>query len=264
MPDGTGRVDAVSAIADSASSLAVASRTEESVVVLTVDGVLDTANSAALLDSIVKATRKGPPAVIVDVTALRVPEESAWSTFSGARWQHDGRPEVPLLLVCGNRSSREALQRSGVARLLPVYATDKTAMKAVAKLARNKVRRAKAELPAHLSSLRESRQLVREWFTAWSQPGLIPVALVVVNVFIENVLEHTGSEPLMMIECDGQTATIAVSDTSSTPAARLPSPAKGIDVSGLAIVDALSRDWGSTPTASGKTVWAIIGPENQL
>ncbi len=38
----------------------------------------------------------------------------------------------------------------------------------------------------------------------------------------------------------------------------------GIDVSGLAIVDALSRAWGSTPTASGKTVWAIIGPENQL
>ncbi|OBA83697.1 sulfate transporter [Mycobacterium sp. 1164966.3] len=254
----------MSAIADSASSLAIASRTEESAVVLTVDGVLDAANSAALLDSIAKASRKRPPAVIVDVTALRVPDESAWSTFLGARWQHDGRPEVPLLLVCGNRSSREAIERSGVARLLPVYATDKTAMKAVARLSRKKVRRAKAELPAHLSSLRESRQLVREWFTAWSEPGLIPVALVVVNVFIENVLEHTGSQPLMMIECDGRTATIAVSDTSSTPAARLPSPTKGIDVSGLAIVDALSRDWGSTPGASGKTVWAIIGPENQL
>ena len=51
---------------------------------------------------------------------------------------------------------------------------------------------------------------------------------------------------------------------SSTPAARLPSPTNVIDVSGLAIVAALSRDWGSTPTASGKTVWAIIGPENQL
>ncbi|CNJ97610.1 stas domain-containing protein [Mycobacterium tuberculosis] len=35
-------------------------------------------------------------------------------------------------------------------------------------------------------------------------------------------------------------------------------------MSGLAIVDALSREWGSTPTSSGKTVWAVIGPENQL
>jgi hypothetical protein len=78
------------------------------------------------------------------------------------------------------------------------------------------------------------------------------------------VLEHTGSVPLMRIETDGATATIAVSDDSTTPALRLQSPGNGIDVSGLAIVDALSRAWGSTPTATGKTVWAVIGPENQL
>jgi hypothetical protein len=83
-------------------------------------------------------------------------------------------------------------------------------------------------------------------------------------VFVENVLEHTGSDPLMRIETDGATTTIAVSDDSTTPALRLPSPDKGIDVSGLAIVDALSRAWGSTPTSTGKTVWAVIGPENHL
>src|ERR1700722_15085186 len=191
--DGTGRqarVAPVSAVANSPSSLAVASRTEQSVVVLTVDGVLDSANSAALLDSIVNATLDGPPAVVIDVTSLRVPEDSAWSLFLGARWQVDARPEVPLVLVCGNRGSREAIERTGVARLMPVHPTDKAAMKAIARLTRNKVRRARAQLPAHLTSLRQARQLVREWFTAWSQPGLIPVALVVVNVFIENVLEH--------------------------------------------------------------------------
>jgi hypothetical protein len=83
-------------------------------------------------------------------------------------------------------------------------------------------------------------------------------------VFVENVLEHTAGVPVMRLEAQGTTATIAVSDASNTPAVRLPSPAKGIDVSGLAIVDALSRTWGSTPTGSGKTVWAVIGPENQL
>jgi hypothetical protein len=88
--------------------------------------------------------------------------------------------------------------------------------------------------------------------------------LVVVNVFVENVLEHTGSVPMMRIESDGATATIAVSDGSSASAQRLPSPATGLDMSGLAIVAALSRAWGSTPTSSGKTVWAVIGPENQL
>jgi hypothetical protein len=126
------------------------------------------------------------------------------------------------------------------------------------------VRRAETRLAADLTSLRESRRLVREWLTTRSQTELIPVALVVVNVFVENVLKHTGGAPMMRIESDGATATIEVSDDSSAPAMRLPTPLKGSDMSGLAIVEALSRAWGSTPTSSGKTVWAVVGPENQL
>jgi anti-anti-sigma regulatory factor len=232
--------------------------------VLSVEGVLDAGNSAPLRDSIMKATLDKPSAVIVNITALQVPAESAWSAFISARWQLDTQPDVPIVLVCAHRATRDAITRSGVASFMPVYSTEKAAMKALDQLTRRTVRRADAELPANLTSLRESRRLVREWLTAWSQFKLIPVALVVVNVFVENVLEHTGSVPLMRVETDGSTATIAVSDGSTTPALRLPSPSEGIDVSGLAIVDALSRAWGSTPTSTGKTVWAVIGPENQL
>jgi anti-anti-sigma factor len=261
LPD---EVAPVTPLAKSPSSLAIAARTEQSVAVLTADGVLDANNSAELRDSIMKATLDEPAAVIVDVTALQVPDEAGWSVFLSAFWQADTRRHVPILLATGNRAAREAITRAGVARFMAVYPTEKGARKAVDKLGRRPVRRSHAQLPANLTSLRESRRLVREWFTAWSQPGLIPVALVVVNVFIENVLEHTGSDPVVRVECDGTTATIAVADDSNTPARRLASPPKGIDVSGLAIVTALSRAWGSTPTSSGKTVWAIIGPENQL
>ncbi|WP_205874570.1 STAS domain-containing protein [Mycobacterium camsae] len=254
----------MSAVAKSSSSLALASRTEQSVAVLTAEGLLDAKNSAELRDTITKATLDVPSAVIVDVSALQVPDDASWSAFVSARWQLDTRPDVPIVLVSSNRATREAITRSGVAQFMPVYPTEKGALKGVAKLGRRKLQHAQAKLPANLTSLRESRQLVREWLTTWSKPGLIPVALVVVNVFIENVLEHTGSDPVMRIECEGQTATIAVSDSSSAPALRLTSPSKGIDVSGLAIVEALSRAWGSTPTSSGKTVWAVIGPENQL
>ena len=257
-------VAAVSAVAESPSSLAIAVRTEDSVAVLTVDGVLDSGSSAALRDSIMKATLHQPSAVIVNINALQVPAPSAWSAFLGVRWQTETQPDVPIVLVCSHRATREAISRSGLTRFMPVYANEKGAMKAIGRLADRTVWRAQAQLPPNLTSLRESRRLVREWLTGWSQAGLIPVALVVVNVFVENVLEHTGSDPVMRIEADGATATIAVSDGSNAPALRLPSPPKGIDVSGLAIVDALSREWGSTPTSSGKTVWAVIGPENQL
>lgn len=254
----------MSAVAESPSSLAIAARTEQSVAVLTVEGVLDASSSAALRDTITRATLNDASAVIVGVSGLQVASESAWSAFLSVRWQLDIRPEVPIVLVCASRTGRDALTRSGVTRFMPVYTTEKGAMKALGRLTRREVQRSHARLPANLTSLRESRQLVREWLTTWSQPTLIPVALVVVNVFVENVLEHTGSDPVMHVETDGSTATIAVSDASTTPAQRLPSPAKGIDVSGLAIVAALSRAWGSTPSSSGKTVWAIIGPENQL
>ncbi len=253
----------VSAVAQSPGSLAVATRLDESVAVLTVEGVLDTGNSAALRDTIVKTMVDEPSAVIVNVSGLRVPAQSAWSTIIGARWQV-ARPAVPIVLVSNHRATREALSRSEVASFMPVVTTEKSAMKTLARLARRTVRCAESKLPADLSSLRESRRLVREWLTAWSQTALIPVALVVVNVFVENVLEHTGSVPMMRVETDGATATIAVSDGSNTPAVRLQSPTNGIDVSGLAIVEALARAWGTAPTSSGKTVWAVIGPENQL
>ncbi|OBH49394.1 STAS domain-containing protein [Mycobacterium mantenii] len=246
------------------SPVAVAMRTDDSVAVLTVNGELDAANSTALRERILKAALDDVAAVVVDVSGLKVQAESTWSTFMSAYWQVASTLHVPIVLVCTDKAAREAITRSGVAHFMPLFSSEKAAMKGLGQNSRRPVRRADVQLPADLTSLRESRRMVREWLTTWSQSKLIPVALVVVNVFVENVLEHTASVPVVRIEAQGTTATIAVSDASNTPAVRLPSPSKGIDVSGLAIVDALSRAWGSTPTASGKTVWAVIGPENQL
>lgn len=229
---------------------------------LTADGVLDRTTYAALRESLVKAARQEPPAIIVDVASLHVPDSGAWSAFLSARWQISA--DIPIVLVCPSRLAREAIARDGLSHFVPAYTTDKAAERAVARLRRRKLQRVAVQLPANLGSLRESRQLVRDLLTTWSQEELIPVALVVVNVLVENVLEHTGSEPVVIVESDGVTATVALSDGSSAPAVRLESSGSGIDVSGLAIVAALSRGWGSTPTSAGKTVWAIIGRENQL
>jgi hypothetical protein len=239
-------------------------RSQDSVLLLAVDGVLEPDNAATLRDSIANATLDGPSAVIVDVSALEVPAESTWSGLVGARWQLAIKPDVSILLVCADRATREAIARSGIEHFMPVYVTEKGAMKALGRRTHRAVRSADAPLTANLGSLRESRQLIREWLTAWSQPELIPVALVIVNVLVENVLEHTGGVPTIRIDSDGETATVSVSDDNSEPAVRLPAPATGLDMSGLAIVAALSRAWGCTPTSSGKRVWATIGPENQL
>jgi anti-anti-sigma factor len=248
----------------SASSLVVSQETVGAVCLLTVDGVLDTRTYLSLRDAIIKAALDEPQAVLVDVTTLDVPASSAWSVFTSARWHVSTWPDVPIVLVCGHVGRRRTIARTGVTRYVPVHATIETAIAAVSNGGHAR-RRARTDLPASLASLRSSREFVAEWLAEWSHHELIAVATVVVNVFVENVLQHTASGPVLILESDGRAVTVSVQDQSSTPAARHEDPYRGGErVSGLAIVASVCRAWGSTPTPSGKTVWAVLGPENQL
>jgi hypothetical protein len=233
--------------------------------VLTATGTLDSSTYRCLRDRIIKAALEEPDAVIIDVTDLDVPAESAWVVFTSARW-HVGRwPEVPIMLACEHLAGRSAIARNGVSRYVPVYPSVRTAIEAASSnLSPPPRRRARAELPAQLTSLRRARDLVAEWLTAWSQIEMIPVAKVVVTTLVENVLQHTESKPAVRLEFDGSSIIVAVEDTSHLPAGPREDPKPHAIPSGLRIVSALCRTWGNAPTTSGKTVWAVIGPENRL
>jgi anti-anti-sigma factor len=247
-----------------ASCVVVSADTAGTVCLLTVDGVLDSSTYLSLRDAIIKAALDEPQAVLVDVNALEVPASSAWSVFTSARWHVSTWPDVPIVLVCGHAGGRSTIARTGVTRYVPVYATVDAALAAVSDGRRARLR-AGTELPASLASLRRAREFVAEWLREWSHQTLIPVATVIVNVFVENILQHTASAPVLVLESNGDAVTISVQDDSSTPAARHEDPYRGGErVSGLAIVASLCSAWGSTPTPSGKTVWAVIGPENRL
>ncbi|MGA8546998.1 MAG: STAS domain-containing protein [Mycobacterium sp.] len=251
MPRGTG-------------DLVVAAETAGTVYLLTVEGVLDSSTYLRLRDAVIAAALDEPRAVLVDVNGLDVKASSALSVFTSARWHVHTWPDVPIILVCGNAGRRAAIARKGVTRYVPVYATVEAALSALTD-GRPARRRVRAELPASLASLRRSRELVAAWLAEWSQVELIPVATIIGNVFVENALQHTASAPVLMLEADRATVTISVRDSSSRPAARHEDPCRGGErVSGLAIVASVCRAWGSTPTPSGKTVWAVIGPENRL
>jgi hypothetical protein len=247
-----------------ASSLAVSADTSGGVCLLTAEGVLDSSTYLQLRDAIVKAALDEPRAVLVDVNELDVPASSAWAVFTSARWLVDTWPAVPIHLVCGHYHRRHVIARNGVTRYVRVHPTVEAALAALTDTERVRWR-AKMELPAALASLRASRQFVKQRLTEWSFDPLIPVATVVANVFVENVLQHTAGGAILRLETDGTTVTVSVQDESSTPAARHEDSRLGGErVSGLAIVASVSRAWGCATTPSGKTVWAVIGPENQL
>ncbi len=237
----------------------------DAVCLLAVDGLLDSSTYLTLRDTIIKVALDQTRAVLVDVSALDVPASSAWSVFTSAWWHVSTWPDVPIMLVCADNARRATITRNGVARYVPVHPSVEFALQAVMRNGGRGRRRVRAELPASPTSLRQARQLVAESLVDWSQTSLTPVATVIVNVFIENVLQHTDCAPVLRLETDGMAVTVAVHDGSANPAARREDPVRGRDrVSGLAIVAAVCRAWGSSPTISGKTVWAVVGPENKL
>ena len=234
-------------------------------VLLTTHGTLDSSTYRSLRDRIIKAALDEPKAVIVDITHLEIPTESALVVFTSARWHVAIWPEVPIVLVCEHPAGRSAIARNGVARYVPVYPSVRAAIDAVSCTRSPPLRRrARAELPAQVTSLSRARELVADWLTAWSQPELIPVTKVVVTTFVENVLKHTDSNPAVRLEFDGSAVTVAVEDDSHIPAGPRETPRPYMAPSGVHIVSALCRAWGNAPTSSGKTVWAVIGPENRL
>lgn len=231
---------------------------------LTAMGRLDSSTYLALRDSVIKVALDEPSAVLVDVSGLEVPAPSAWSVFTSARWHVSVWPDIPILLVCVRPDMAASIARTGVTRYVPAYPDVETALGSLARPTRAR-RRVCAELPRRLSSLRHSRDFVAECLSNWSQDQLIPSAKVIVDVLVENVLRHTDSSPTVLVESAGSTVTIAVQDADAAPAVLHETPAGSpARASGLAVVSAVSRAWGSTPTPRGKTVWALIRPESRL
>ncbi|MCV7090713.1 STAS domain-containing protein [Mycobacterium interjectum] len=235
------------------------------VLILVTDGVLDSSTYRTVRDTVVKAALEEPRAVIVDVDRLRVPSASAWTVFTSARWHVSVWPDVPVVLVCARSQIRRAIAAGGVTRYVLVYPDRESALQAVCTQPITLRRRARSELPASRAGVGLARALITDWLTHWDNSDLIPVATTVGTVFVENVLDHTESAPVLIVESYRDTVTVAVEDCSDRLPGRHEGAYRGAEiVSGLAIVAALCRAWGATPTSSGKTVWALVGRENQL
>ncbi|WP_156688607.1 STAS domain-containing protein [Mycobacterium sp. Marseille-P9652] len=239
--------------------------TEPDATVLVTDGVLDSSTYRGVRDTVIKAALDEPRAVIVDVNRLSAPSSSAWTAFTSARWHVSVWPDVPIMLVSGAPQVRRAISGSGIARYVPVHPTRELALEAARGTTSQLRRRARAALPRSRASLAAARGQITDWLTTWNAAELIPGAATVATVFIENVLDHTHTAPVLLIENHRGAVTVAVEDGSPELPGRHEDGHRGAEiVSGLAIVAALCRSWGSTPTSSGKTVWAVVGRENQL
>jgi anti-anti-sigma factor len=232
--------------------------------VLTVEGILDGSTYRSLRDTIVKSALDQPVGVVVDLTRLDAPSPSALTVFTSARWHVSTWPDVPVVLVCAHEQGRTALRRNGITRYVPVHPDLESAVAALDRPAGTVRRRAQTTIARPLGRA-EARRFVADSLDAWDSKDMSPAAATVAWLLVDNVLVHTLSDPVLIVEELGGTITIAVEDANSSPAMRHESTDGGTDiVSGLAIVNSLARTWGSAPTPTGKTVWVVLGPENRL
>ena len=231
--------------------------------VLTLDGVLDDTTYVPLRNAIVKTALDEPDAVIIDVTGLAVRDDPAWVVFTSARWQIAEWPDIPIGLVCAHDQGRSALRRNGITRYVPVYQTLWSALTELpAEGLRRYRRRAAATLLPMNSSIHRCRELTAQWLAAWSRNDFIYAVSIVASELVEMALADTDSPFSLRLETDGSTIAAAVQHRGMTKTSRRGSA--GDSVSGLDLVAAASRVWGSYTSAAGNTVWAVIGPENRF
>jgi hypothetical protein len=79
---------------------------------------------------------------------------------------------------------------------------------------------------------------------------------------VEAALGATDSGFALRLETDGSTVSIVVQHMGIAYPIRRKSP--GDKVSGLDLVAANSRAWGTYTTSAGNTIWAVVGPDNRF
>ncbi|WP_161789910.1 ATP-binding protein [Streptacidiphilus neutrinimicus] len=107
--------------------------------------------------------------------------------------------------------------------------------------------------------------VLREW--VWTDPeGIDPKGreraediLLVVSELVANAMAHGAGVQEIAVTVDERVLTVAVTDGEAAVPAPLPpgDPARPGGY-GLHVVELLSRQWGTTCHASGKTVWAVF------
>lgn len=235
-------------------------------VVVRPHGVLDLSTYAALRDALLKCAADDPSGIVVDLSELAADRVSSLSVFPTVALRISPWPGVPLVLAAPGGDLAGLLAGSAVARFVPVHDRVDVALEALSGPCPRRLARTRFVTGA--SAPGAVRSWVREICVRWS---VTPVdgPVLVASELATNVVTHTTSEELVVrLEMRPAGLSVAVADADPRPPALGPG---GVvpTVSGLVLVDMLSRVWGHSPRwDGGKVVWAVLalpgGPEGPL
>jgi anti-sigma regulatory factor (Ser/Thr protein kinase) len=195
--------------------------------------------------------------VLVDVSRLTVGWAAAVDVFAAVLTSAGGWPHARLVLFGASDALRGLLDAVRVPERVHL-ALDETAARAALEVRPPAVARVH-DLPADVTAPRLARTLVGSACHEWGVDDALEDAELVVSELVTNAVEHARSASRLTLTADGRGLTVALRDRDPGRLEVAPSiereQARG---RGLFVAAAVSRAWGVTQHADGKTVWTLL------
>ncbi|MGW2184023.1 ATP-binding protein [Streptomyces sp. NPDC001732] len=118
-------------------------------------------------------------------------------------------------------------------------------------------------LPRELTSVRLARRLVTAQLGDWAMVCLTDIAELLVSELVTNALRHTRGPVRLNLWLSDSRLLCEVEDTEPARPARNAVAPDEEGGRGVELLDLLADDWGSTRTATGKTVWFELQVEDR-
>jgi anti-sigma regulatory factor (Ser/Thr protein kinase) len=224
--------------------------------VLTLTGELSLRSAGTVCGAITKALLE-VDRVLIDVSRLRLTWTPAAQVFPSTLAVMGGWPWARLVLFGADAVLATSLNELGVTTAVPLAADEPEARQLVERRPPTVSRY--LDLEQAVSSAVRARLFVGAACTDWQLDALRDDAVIVSSELVANAVLHARTECRLTVELDARGLTIAVHDHRRGWIKRRPSiDATNLRGLGLFVVDRLSRSWGTTPTAEGKKVWALL------
>jgi anti-sigma regulatory factor (Ser/Thr protein kinase) len=124
--------------------------------------------------------------------------------------------------------------------------------------------RAQQTFPPELVSAARARRFAEITLESWSCHEVVDSARLLLSELVVNAVLHARTPVSIRMSCDDGVVRFEVEDADPTPIEEPRAVAPDVpNGRGLAIVDALADDWGTTETTRGKVVWFEISPEGR-
>ncbi|MEW1719943.1 SpoIIE family protein phosphatase [Streptomyces sp. NPDC093109] len=111
------------------------------------------------------------------------------------------------------------------------------------------------ELATDPREVGRARRLVRERLLGWGLPHAVDTAELLVSELVTNAVRHARSDRVGLRLVRTDALLCEVTDDEPAPATLLAAGRDDESGRGLRVVSGLAREWGSSSSAHGKTVW---------